>query len=67
MRDNTNLESTLEKLYTVEEIKDYTRLSYESIRKYIREGVLVGGKVGVKYMVPETELKRFIKERTQGK
>lgn len=64
MRDNTNIESTLEPLYSVEDIKNYTHLSYESIRKFIREKKLVASKMGVKYMVKESELKRFIDERT---
>lgn len=64
MRDNTNIESTLERLYSVEEIKNYTHLSYESIRRFIREKKLCASKMGVKYLVKESELKRFIEERS---
>lgn len=53
------------KYLTVDDIKNETHLSNDSIRKYIREGLIKASKVGVRYLVKREDLDAFIESRTK--
>lgn len=48
------------KYLTVDEVKNITRMSNDSIRKHIRLGNLKAFKRGVRYLIKESDLKEFI-------
>ena len=55
----------MEKLYTLEEAKNYLRISYSTIRRCIKDGRLDSQMVGRQYRITETALKTFLD--AQGK
>lgn len=49
----------MEKLYTVNEAKEYLRISDPTIRRYIKDGRLKTQRMGRQHRITETELKAF--------
>lgn len=47
---------------TVDEVREITRLSNDTIRKNIRNGKLKAYKLGVRYLVKPQDLKLFIEK-----
>lgn len=50
---------------TVDEVKVITRMSNESIRKHIRLGNLKATKIGVRYLILESDLIDFMNARVK--
>lgn len=50
---------------TVDEVKSITRMSNESIRKHIRLGNLKATKIGVRYLILESDLIDFMNARVK--
>lgn len=48
------------KLYSVEDLVDMLNLSDRTVRAYLREGKIKARKIGLKWMVTEKNLKRFL-------
>jgi len=48
------------RLLTIDEVRKIIRMGNESIRKHIRNGNLPAKKVGTRYLILESDLKRFI-------
>ena len=55
----------MEKIYTLEEAKNYLRISYSTIRRCIKDGRLKSQMVGRHYRITESALKDFLE--AQGK
>lgn len=49
-----------EKMYTLNEVADELRVSYRAVYNYVNDNRIKATKLGVKYLVSETEL-NFIK------
>lgn len=56
----------MEKYMTVDEVKNITRMSNDSIRKHIRLGNLKASKIGVRYLIKESDLKDFIESKNKS-
>ncbi len=56
---------TVEKLYRVSEVAKMLNVSNVAIRKWIKSGKLRAKKVGKLWMIPESELKLFLGEKTK--
>jgi len=58
-----------ERLFTVEEVADYLRISQETVRRLLRSGQLVGVHIGRTWRVPLSELEslRMEKEKEPDK
>lgn len=51
------------KLYTIDEVADFLRVSTRTVRRYIKEGKISGFKVGRGWRFSDTEISRFINEQ----
>ena len=49
---------------TVEQVAEYLTVHVETVRRYIREGVLPANKVGTMWFVQMDELEKFSKTRS---
>ena len=54
----------MEKLYTVEEACEILRVHYQTLYKLLRSGELKSVRPGRKWLIPESEIKRFLDEHT---
>ena len=54
----------MEKYYTAEEIAEALQMNVDTVQRWIRAGTLKGSKLGKAWRVSETELKKFIEERS---
>jgi len=52
--------SSLEKLYTVEEIAQMASLTTRTIRNYLRDGILTGRKIGGQWRFTTEDLQKFM-------
>lgn len=50
----------IEKLYTVEEVADLASVTGRTIRNYLKDGRLVGRKIGGQWRFPESEVQRLL-------
>ena len=50
----------MERHYTVEEIAELLTLHPKTIQRYIREGKIIANKVGKRWCISESDLKKFI-------
>lgn len=50
----------MEKLYTTDEAREYLKVSYPTIQRYIKSGKLKSQKLGRQYRITESALKEFI-------
>ncbi len=55
---------SLEKMYTVDDIAEKTRLSTRTIRTFLKEGVLKGTKLGGQWRFSEEDVKHFMSNDT---
>jgi len=53
----------MERLYKVSEVARMLNVSAVAVRKWIRAGRLGARRVGKLWMIPESELKRFLGEK----
>jgi excisionase family DNA binding protein len=61
---------TEQRLLTVREVADRIRSSPETVRRWLRQGKLRGFRPGgtkLGYRVPESELRRFLAESSEGR
>lgn len=49
------------KLYTIEELSKILDISHNTLRIYLRDGKLVGQKVGPRWYIAEENVKKFLK------
>ena len=54
------------KLYSLKEAADFLRVSMPTIRRYVREGILEGEKVGRQLYVTEESLQKFLHPEGTG-
>ena len=54
----------MERLYTVEEVAEITRINEQTIRRLCRDGELVAIKFGAHWRIPESSL---LPKETKGK
>lgn len=54
-----------EKYYLLKEISVIIQLSLYSVRAYLRDGKITGKKVGNKWYVSESNLKRFLDQKEE--
>lgn len=59
----TKSHDAISRLYTVAEVAEVLRAHPKTVRRWIDEGKLVARRPGRKFLIPEQELKHFI--RTQ--
>ncbi|TSI12490.1 helix-turn-helix domain-containing protein [Bacillus sp. HY001] len=52
----------LEKLLSTKEVAELLNVHKRTIIRYVQSGKLSGYKIGVQYMIPENEVKRFLEE-----
>lgn len=52
---------TSEKKWTPEEIADDLRIDVATVRRWLRDGSLVGLKLGRQWRIPDTDYKAFLK------
>ena len=52
---------TAEKLYTLQEVADYLRVSRQTIYNYVTAKKLKASKIGKEYRVTEKDLQDFLK------
>lgn len=57
----------MRKLYTVEEVAEVLQVSPYSVRQYLKDGVLRGGKIGNSWRVTHASLNEYIEARFGGK
>ena len=50
----------MEKLFTLNEAKEYLRISDSTIRRHIKDGRIKAHKVGRHYRITEKEVKAFV-------
>ncbi|MDD4376198.1 MAG: helix-turn-helix domain-containing protein [Clostridia bacterium] len=50
---------------TVDDVKVITRMSNDSIRKCIRNNLLKASIVGIRYLIEESDLEKFIKSKSK--
>lgn len=50
----------MEKLYTTEEAREYLKISYPTIQRYIKSGKLKSQKLGRQYRITESALNEFM-------
>lgn len=58
-------ESPPERLLTVQEVAECLRMHRESVRRWLRDGRLKGGRIGGRrlgYRIPESEVQRLISD-----
>ena len=56
----------MEKIYTLNEVKEYLKISDPTIRRYIKSGKIKAQMVGRQYRITETELKSFLDREKKG-
>ena len=56
---------TMERLYKVSEVARMFNVSAVAVRKWIKSGKLSAKRIGKLWMIPESELKRFLGEKTE--
>ena len=56
---------TAEKLYTVQEASEVFGVSPLTLGRWLREGKLVGTKIGKQWRITETDLQDFINKNRQ--
>ena len=55
----------MKQLLTVEQVADILQVSPESVRRYLRDGLMRGLKLPQKWRVSQEELERFIRDNTE--
>ena len=50
-----------ENLYTIEETAQMLQVSTDTVRRYYGKGKIVGVKIGRRYYISETALRKFLK------
>ena len=55
----------MEKLYTVEQVVEFSQLHLNTIYRHIQSGLLPAHKVGNYWRVKESDLKHFLYGRTE--
>ncbi len=58
------METAPESLFTAKEVGDLLKIREESVRRYIRQGKMPAVKLGTKVRIKQSDLERFIAERT---
>ena len=59
MHDSTG-GSILDKLYTAQETADVLKTGLRTVRRYLKTGLLVGGKIGKQWIVKESDIEAFV-------
>ena len=54
------------KLYSLKEIAHFSRVGIITLRRYVREGILKGHKIGVGWYVTEKGLRKFLHPEGRG-
>lgn len=54
----------MDKLYTVEEVAEILHITPASVRRYLRDGEMVGVQLRRKWLVSEQQLQDFIKSHS---
>jgi excisionase family DNA binding protein len=49
-------------MYTVEEISEMLKIPALSIRKYLRDGILQGHRIGKHWRIPKESLEKFLQD-----
>lgn len=57
---------TAEKLYTVQEASEVFGVSPLTLGRWLREGKLIGTKIGKQWRITETDLQDFINKNRQA-
>lgn len=60
------METTPEGLLTAKEVGDLLKIREASVRRYIRQGKMSAVRLGTKVRIKQSDLQRFIDERTSG-
>lgn len=51
-------------IYTIKEASKVLKLPQETLRKYLRQGILEGSKIGTSWRVTDEAIKQFLKENS---
>ena len=55
----------MEKLYEVKEVCEILHLHYQSVYKLLRSGKLKAVRPGRKWLIPESEIQRFLEDNRE--